>query len=155
MWFDSLRCNAAEKKNIQMKLPEINIEDFNITRENEGYSAKLYKCTAGKLTIGWGHNIEDKGISIDEAELMFKNDIYDAIHDLAKIFPDIYKMEKNVRIVLVDMMFNLGYNKFSGFKKFIEAIKNGDKETAKKEMVDSAYYKQVGKRGQKLLELLN
>lgn len=130
-------------------------EDFIITKEHEGYSNKLYKCTAGKWTIGWGRNIEDKGISIDEAELMFKNDIYDAIRDLMKIFPDLPEMEENIRIVLVDMMFNLGYNKFSEFKKFIEAVKQGDRGAAKREMVDSAWFKQVGNRGKRLLVLLD
>ena len=129
-------------------------EDFNLTKENEGFRNKPYRCTANKLTIGWGRNLEDKGISVDEAELMFRNDIKDAICDLIKIFPEFYNYQKNIRIVLVDMVFNLGYNRFSGFKKFIQAIKNNDIESAKKEMINSDWYEQVGNRGKKLLKLL-
>ena len=129
-------------------------EDFILTKENEGYRNKPYRCTADKLTIGWGRNLDDRGISVDEAELMFKNDIYSAIRDLMSIFPNLPDMTKNQRVVLVDMMFNLGYNRFKGFKKFIEAIRQNDWETVKLEMKDSVWFQQVGNRGKKLLELL-
>ena len=35
--------------------------------EHEGLEQKVYRCTAGKLTIGVGRNLEDKGITEEEA----------------------------------------------------------------------------------------
>ena len=43
--------------------------------KHEGERLDLYRCTAGKLTIGIGHNIQDKGISKAVSTLMFEEDI--------------------------------------------------------------------------------
>ena len=43
--------------------------------KNEGMELKVYRCTSGKLTCGVGRNLSDNGISLDEAELMLKNDM--------------------------------------------------------------------------------
>ena len=129
-------------------------EHFNLTKEFEGYSETLYKCPAGKWTIGWGRNIEDRGISEDEAELMFRNDINNAIRDLIGVFPNLHHMEPPIRIVLVDMMFNMGLPSFLTFTQFIIAAKRQDKPTMVREMKDSAWYIQVGNRSKKLIELL-
>ena len=44
-------------------------------RLHEGEKLMPYKCTAGKLTIGVGRNLEARGISKDESDLMLRNDI--------------------------------------------------------------------------------
>ena len=36
---------------------------FKFTKLAEGLSLKPYRCPAGKLTIGYGHNLEANGIS--------------------------------------------------------------------------------------------
>ncbi len=130
-------------------------EDFALTKEFEGLRLDLYKCTADKWTIGWGRNIQDRGISLDEAELMFKNDVYSAVRDLIGIFPNLHDMTENRRMVLVDMMFNLGYSRFREFKRFIAAVRCDDWIEAKLEMEDSVWFRQVGNRGKKLLKLLD
>ena len=135
-------------------MPTTTPEQFNLTKEFEGYSETLYKCPADKWTIGWGRNIQDRGISLDEAELMFRNDISHAIRDLMSVFPNFHHMERNVRIVLVDMMFNMGLPSFLTFHQFINAAKRGDKPAMIQEMKDSAWYIQVGNRSKKLITLL-
>ena len=42
---------------------------------HEGLRLKPYRCTAGKLTIGIGRNLDDCGISQTEAYLLLENDI--------------------------------------------------------------------------------
>ena len=44
-------------------------------KSQEGLRCKPYKCTSGKLTIGYGRNLEDVGISQKEAEYLFENDV--------------------------------------------------------------------------------
>ena len=61
----------------------MNIQDaMQMTKNFEGYSPHLYRCPAGYLTIGYGRNIEKRGISKEEAEFMFQNDYNNAINDL-------------------------------------------------------------------------
>ena len=42
---------------------------------HEGLKLTPYRCTADKLTIGVGRNLDDVGITQDEAEYLLDNDI--------------------------------------------------------------------------------
>jgi lysozyme len=121
---------------------------------NEGYEQFVYKCTGGKNTIAFGRNLDDVGISEQEAEILLNNDINAAQYDLVKIFPDFSTFPKDVIIALTDMRFNLGPGGFRKFKKMIEAIKSNDYEKAAEEAKDSRWYKQVGLRGERVCKLL-
>jgi lysozyme len=126
-----------------MKLKEL-------IKKNEGLRLKPYKCSAGKLTIGYGRNLDDRGISEREAEIMLEADISLAKQDLYAVFGDLVpSLTENRYNALVDMMFNLGSAKFRGFKKMIQAIKDNDWKRASMEMLDSGYAKQVPNRAQK------
>lgn len=113
-------------------------------RYHEGVKLKLYKCPAGKLTIGYGRNIEDNGISLACAKYMLEEDIEEAKKNLYFVFGENFfnSLSDNQRIALIDMMFNLGLNRFMTFKKAIRAIKNRDFETASDEIEDSKAYNQ-------------
>ena len=37
-------------------------------KEYEGYSQLVYECTAGYATIGYGRNLEQRGITKEESE---------------------------------------------------------------------------------------
>ena len=52
--------------------------------EEEGMKLKPYRCPAGKLTIGVGRNLEDKGLSNEEALFLLQNDIIEAVKELKK-----------------------------------------------------------------------
>ncbi|MCK5604615.1 lysozyme, partial [Candidatus Pacearchaeota archaeon] len=113
--------------------------------EHEGLKLKPYHCSADKLTIGVGRNLEDKGITEKEALYLLKNDISDCIADLQKVFGgEFWILPEIVQRVLVDMRFNLGATGFRGFKKMIAAVKEDDFGKAALEMRDSKWFKQVG-----------
>ncbi len=125
--------------------------------ENEGLKLKPYRCPAGKLTIGIGRNLEDKGISENEALYLLNNDISACIADLQKLFTDAESFEnlpENVQAVLVDMHFNLGAAGFRNFKKMIKAVKENDFAQAALEMQDSKWFEQVGNRGKRLVAMM-
>ena len=137
----------------------MNIQDaMQMTKNFEGYSPHLYRCPAGYLTIGWGRNIERRGISKEEAELMFHNDYHNAIKDLRTLLSnngvDYESIHKDVLFALTDMMFNMGYDRLSTFKKLLYELKNGSYEGVAREMKDSKWYTQVGDRGKKLVEIV-
>ena len=122
---------------------------------HEGLRLKPYRCTAGKLTIGIGRNLDDCGISQSEAYVMLINDIMNCEKQLQSKIPDIYNGLDEVRkSVLLNMCFNLGISGLLGFKNTLEFIKVGDWERAANNMLVSRWAKQVGRRAIELSELM-
>jgi lysozyme len=115
---------------------------------NEGLRLKPYRCSANKLTIGYGRNLEDVGISKKEAEFLLADDIGECFNSLLHIFNHILfsKLTYNRQMVLVDLIFNLGNTKFLGFEKMIQAIKDNDFEEASLQILDSNYARQLPNR---------
>lgn len=120
---------------------------------HEGLRLKPYRCTAGKLTIGVGRNLDDRGISNDEAMLMLDNDIAQTIRE-CRTFPWFENLDNVRQAVIASMVFNLGLTRFQKFRKTIAAIEAGDYHAASAEMVLSDWYNQVGKRGWELVEMM-
>lgn len=125
----------------------------NWIKHDEGYRDRLYKCTAGKWTIGWGRNIEDNGISPDEAELMFQNDLKRAIKDLQQ-YSWYLTAPDSVKKALINMSFNLGLPRLLGFKKMIRALIDKNYTQAAIEALDSNWAKQVGQRAQDIAVMM-
>ena len=128
---------------------------------HEGLRLKPYHCPAGRLTIGVGRNLEDKGITEQEALMLLKNDIQNCIADLQEVFQDdqgkknrFDLLPEKVQSVLVDMRFNLGHKGFRKFKNMIKAVKQQDFHSAAREMRDSHWYHQVGKRAERLTKMM-
>jgi len=116
---------------------------------HEGLSLRPYKCTAGKLTIGVGRNIEDNGISEEESDFLLQNDIKRCEKELESL--SFWGSLDEVRkCVLIDMCFNLGITRLKGFKKTLGYISVGSYENAANEMLDSNWADQVGQRAQRL-----
>ena len=118
---------------------------------DEGFRSKPYRCSAGKLTIGIGRNIEGVGISRDEAEYMLQNDIENLL-SLLWIRQAIEGLDSVRTEVFLNMAFNLGSSRLFGFKKMLAALADRDFERAADEMIDSAWYSQVGSRAVRLVE---
>lgn len=115
---------------------------------HEGISLKPYYCTANKLSIGIGRNLDDRGITKEEAMFLFNTDLKLALSDLYRVFDDFDMLPATAQVVLIDMMFQLGLVRFCGFKKMIEQIKARNWEEAAKELMDSKYAKQVPSRAE-------
>lgn len=120
-------------------------------KRHESLELKPYKCTSGKLTIGVGRNLEDIGITEEEAELLLLNDIGRVKQELEndQWYMDLDPVRK---AVIENMSFNLGYPTLKKFQNMIASISEGDFETASKEMLDSRWSKQVGQRSIELAE---
>ena len=123
--------------------------------KHEGMKLKPYRCTTGKLSIGCGRNLDDKGITIDEALYMLNNDIRECESDLKIIFPEVWNnLSKNKKAALIDMRFQLGGTGFRKFKRLIEGVRTGNWTLAKFSIENSLYYKQVQKRAQDNIKLM-
>lgn len=118
--------------------------------KHEGLRLKPYTDTVGKLTIGVGRNLDDRGISKDEALYMLENDIKIVEKEAREIFENFDQLDDVRQEVILNMLFNLGKAKFLSFKKFIQAVKERNFEKAADEMLNSKWARQVGKRAQEL-----
>ncbi len=123
--------------------------------KHEGLKRHPYKDTKGKITIGIGRNLTDRGLGVEEVIFLVKNDIAISYNDLNNIFNKFNKFSVSRKIALIDMMFNLGYNKFSTFKKMIKAINDNDWERASAEALNSVWAKQVGERAKTIAKELS
>jgi lysozyme len=122
---------------------------------HEGLRLKPYRCTAGKLTIGIGRNLDDRGISLKEAYAMLERDIQDCEQWLIDEIPEVYnKLDEVRQSVLLNMCFNLGISGLLGFKNTLAFVKAGDWERAANNMLVSKWAKQVGRRAIELSELM-
>ena len=122
---------------------------------HEGCRLKMYKDTANPpvWTIGYGHNLEE-GIDQETADFILARDLEKHSQELDKHKPFWRELPDNVQIVLLSMQFNMGWNRFSQFKKFWKAIEERDVFTAGKEMQDSKWWGQIKSRGPHLREML-
>lgn len=113
---------------------------------HEGLKLKPYTDTVGKTTIGVGRNLDDNGISKDEAMYMLTNDITRCKNELREIFPSFDMFDEDKKTALIDIIFQLGKPRFLGFKKMIQAIKDNNWQKASQELMDSKLCRQVKSR---------
>jgi len=109
----------------------------------------LYKCPHRKFTIGYGRNIQERGISEQEAEYLLMNDIKDALRECAGLFPLFPEFSEARRNALVDMMLNMGLPTFLEFQHMIKAINKDEWNKAAVALMDSAYAKQLRHRAER------
>lgn len=119
---------------------------------HEGFRSNVYTCSGGKKTLGYGRNLQDIGISEEEAEMLLKNDIYEATNQLLNAFPWMATFS-DVRIsAMINFTFNVGIGTVRKFSNTIEYLKNEDWEAAADEMMDSKWAEQVGDRAIQITE---
>lgn len=110
---------------------------------HEGMKLRLYKCTADKWSIAVGRNLEDRGISEDEAMYMLGNDVRDFYNELKKALPWYEGLNDARRAALMSMAF-IGVPRLLGFKKMLAAAAKGDWNTAAAEALNSKWALDVG-----------
>lgn len=140
-------------------------------RESEGVRAQMYRCPAGKKTVGVGFNLERP----DARDLCDRLGIdYDAtlagaplspekIEDLLTVTADQAIAQAagldcrwttlpiTVRAILADLVFNMGPGKVREFRKFLAAVRAYDWQRAADELVDSSWYSQVSDRSKRIV----
>ena len=113
---------------------------------HEGMKLKPYKCTAGKLTIGIGRNLEDVGISEDEANMLLRHDIHEATSQLLHAFPWMGEFNDARISAMINFTFNVGIGTVKKFENTLSYMQSGEWDKAADEMMDSRWARQVGNR---------
>jgi len=123
-------------------------------RLHEGERLKPYRCTAGKLTIGVGRNLDDRGITREESAMLLDGDIRLLEIELFRALPWASALDDVRQRVLLDMAFNLGLPGLLRFKRTLEAIRTGQYQQAATMMLDSLWARQVGQRAERLARMM-
>ena len=101
----------------------------------------------GKLTLGVGRNLEDVGITEDEAILLLENNINSSIIQVERNFGSWFsKLNSARKMVIISMAFNMGIDGLKTFQKMIKSISSGDFTSASNQMLMSKWSSQVGNR---------
>ena len=110
--------------------------------KHEGFEPRVYKCPNGYDTIGYGFAIKDLFMDKEVADLILDKKIrgilasIEANEDWDTWFWD---KPKNVKEVLINMIFQIGFTGVRKFKKTIQYIKDDNFLMAGEEMLDSKW----------------
>ena len=131
---------------------------------HEGYVTEIYLCSEGYPTFGIGHLVcaDDMeytwpvGTPVTDERILqvFHDDCQEAVEEAEQVVDDLYSHPSDVIRVLVNMVFNLGRPRLSKFKNMLAAVNANDYHLAAEEMIDSKWYRQVGRRSEELVEIM-
>ncbi|MGH8706470.1 MAG: glycoside hydrolase family protein [Burkholderiales bacterium] len=121
---------------------------------HEGLRLKPYRDTRNKLTLGVGRNLEDLGITREEALMLLDNDIARVRGEVERAFSWFSRLNPARKDVVLNMVFNLGLPGFRRFRRTIAAIRARDWERAGQAMLDSLWARQVGRRAWELAQMM-
>ena len=153
---------TARNKEETMRFDELRAQ----LEYDEGVVREIYLDHLGYATFGIGHLVKDTdpewgapvGTKVSYQRILdcFAEDVDTAIKECAVLYREDYfeDFPGEVQEILVNMMFNLGRPRLSGFKKMNKALKEGDWKEAAKEGRDSKWYRQVTKRAERLMTRL-
>ena len=141
----------------------MNIEQLRKELEvDEGVKYEIYNDHLGYPTFGIGHLVRDTDpehgqeigtpVSEDRVIEAFNKDVETVIADCHVLYPDFDDLPEEVQQIVANMMFNMGRPRLSKFKGMKRGVDAKDWNAAADEMVDSAWYRQVTNRAERLVE---
>ena len=108
-------------------------------KENEGFSATVYKDINGFDTIGYGKRVDFMHLSKEVSGLMINDDYFLILIWCYNKFDWFRTQPDDAKGVIVEMVYQLGMTGFCKFKKTIEFLKAKDYKSAAVEMMDSQW----------------
>ena len=129
---------------------------IKMLKRHEGVKSHAYKCSAGKVTVGVGRNIDENGgigLTDSEIDMLLANDIKRVEQELTDRFSWYRNLDSVRREAMIDIAFNLGITKLLGFKKALAAMEGGDYYWASTEFNASRWAEQVGYRAEELCDM--
>lgn len=127
-------------------------------QKDEGLRLKAYRCTSGVLTIGYGHTdgVKSKDvITKEQADAFLAADIENAINDARIVCLCFDELDGPRKAVVANMVFNLGFERFSLFQRTRAAICAGKYADAALHMLESKWATQVGQRARRLAKQMS
>jgi lysozyme len=140
--------------------------DLQVLREqleiDEGRVDALYNDHLGYATFGVGHLVLESdpeygseiGTAVSESRVIeaFEQDCENVLRDCDILYEDFADLPEEAQQVIANMMFNMGRPRLSKFKGMKRGVDSRNWNAAADEMVDSAWYRQVTNRADRLVE---
>jgi lysozyme len=121
-------------------------------KQAEGFRSLAYECPAGKLTVGYGKNIEDlPGLTEEQASVILQMDLVIAAKEVDTFAPK--DIGPNRRAALTAMVFQLGMPTVKKFKKMLAALEQGNWLEAADQALDSRWARQTPSRAKWVAEI--
>ena len=130
---------------------------IEMLRLHEGVETHAYECSASKITVGVGRNIDPEGgigLSTDEINYLLQNDIDRVYSELDNEYNWFAGLDQVRQDAMIDISFNLGQTRLRAFKNALAGMARGDWRAAADEFMDSRWSKQVGNRAKELTEMI-
>lgn len=121
---------------------------------DEGVALEPYRDHLGYLTIGIGHNLDAKGITLRAAELILEDDIADAKTGLMGKWPWMRELSPARLAAFVNLAFNMGVGGLATFTRTLKAAEEGRWDDVAAGILDSKYATQVGDRAKRVAQQL-
>jgi GH24 family phage-related lysozyme (muramidase) len=140
----------------------MNIEQLRKQLEvDEGCVYEIYNDHLGYPTFGIGHLVKESDpeqgqslgttVSSERVAEAFESDIQSVLRDCDILYSDFDDLPEEAQQVIANMMFNMGRPRLSRFKGMKRGVDSRDWHAAADEMVDSAWYRQVTNRADRLV----
>ena len=124
------------------------MKDLNNLKEmiakHEGYEPRVYKCTNGYDTIGYGFAIKDLYMDKEVADLILDQKINKLLKRISadEDWGDWFlEKPQAIQEVLINMIYQIGFSGVKRFRKTIQYIKDDNFLMASEEMLDSKWAK--------------
>lgn len=121
---------------------------------HEGLKLEPYRCTSNKLTIGVGRNLEDCGITEEEAMYLLKNDVQKFHEELTDRFYFYQYLDGARKDAMLNMAFNMGVPRLANFVNALDFMSQRQYDKAADEFLDSKWATQVGSRAQEVAYMI-
>jgi len=141
----------------------MNLEQFREQLEiDEGVKYEVYNDHLGYATFGVGHLVLESdpeygdpiGAPVSESRVIeaFEQDCENVLRDCNILYEDFDDLPEEAQQVIANMMFNMGRPRLSKFKGMKRGVDSRNWNAAADEMVDSAWYRQVTNRADRLVK---
>ena len=123
-------------------------------KEHEGFRSKVYKCTEGFDTIGYGFAIKDLVLSEEISEKILVETLEALIKRVKDKFSWLENAPQEVEDVLVEMSYQMGVSGVSKFKNALKYMEHNNWTRAAEEMLDSKWHRQTPNRAKELSSII-
>ena len=124
-------------------------------KKHEGFRSTVYQCSEGYDTIGYGFAIKDLVLSEDISTLILLEKLADLQVNINKRFDWFKDSPKEVKDVVTNMCYQIGFSGFLLFKKTIYYLETEQYEEASTECLDSLWAKQTPNRAKEVSEAIS
>ena len=127
---------------------------LNRIKHHEGFRSRVYKCTEGYDTIGYGFAIKDLDLDEDLAEEILLRKLEKLIERVRNQFDWLDEVPHEVQGVIIEMAYQMGLSNVKRFKLTLKHMQNQDWELAADEMLDSKWARQTPNRAKELSTII-